>query len=161
MNKHEFADRVEDIKSRMYRIAVLHLGNETLATDAVAEAVYRGLISVKKLREPAYFETWMTRILINECNKLWRRAKREQPLEVLPETAEEEQAFTYLPLKEAIRQLPADLKEVVILRYYADLTLAQTAESLGIPQGTVVTRQRKALKLLKLELLEEEHIDES
>jgi len=119
------------------------------------------LISVKKLREPAYFETWMTRILINECKKLWRRTKREQPPEMLPEPAEEEKAFSYLPLKEAIYKLPSQLKEVVILRYYADLTLAETAESLGIPQGTVVTRQRRALKLLKLELLEEEQTDES
>jgi len=161
MNNEEFAERIGHAKERLYRVALLHLGNETFAADAVAEAVYRGLIAVKKLREPAYFETWMTRILINECNKLWRRAKREQPLEVLPEIAEEEQAFAHLPLKEAIRQLPTQLKDVVILRYYADLTLAQTAESLGIPQGTVVTRQRRALKLLKLELLEEEQIDES
>jgi len=161
MNKYEFAERVECITPRLYRIALLHLGNEALAADAVAEAVYRGLISVKKLREPAYFETWMTRILINECNKLWRRIKREQPQEMPLEPAEEEKAFSYLPLKEAICKLPSQLKEVVILRYYADLTLAETAESLGIPQGTVVTRQRRALKLLKLELLEEEQTDGS
>ena len=161
MDKNEFAGRIECITPRLYRIALLHLGNEAVAADAVAEAVYRGLISVKKLREPAYFETWMTRILINECNKLWRHIKREQPAENLPELAEEEKEYSYLPLKEAIYQLPSQLKEVVILRYYADLTLAETAESLGIPQGTVVTRQRRALKLLKLELLEEEQTDGS
>jgi len=49
----------------------------------------------------------------------------------------------------------------VILRYYADFTLTETAKSLNIPQGTVVTRQRRALKLLKLELLEEESDNES
>jgi len=156
MDKEVYADRIEKLKPRLYRIALLHLGKEAMALDAVAEAVYRGLISVKKLREPAYFETWMTRILINECKKVWRRVKREQPLDAMPETAAEEQAFDLLPLKEAIRQLPQELREVVILRYYADFTLAQTAKSLHIPQGTVVTRQRRALKLLKLELLEEQ-----
>jgi RNA polymerase sigma-70 factor (ECF subfamily) len=161
VDKYEFAERTECITPRLYRIALLHLGNETVAADAVAEAVYKGFISVKKLREPAFFETWMTRILINECNKLWWRIKREQPQDNLIEPAEEEKAFSYLPLKEAICKLPSQLKEVVILRYYADLTLAETAESLGIPQGTVVTRQRRALKLLKLELLEEEQSDES
>ncbi|MCL2425015.1 MAG: sigma-70 family RNA polymerase sigma factor [Oscillospiraceae bacterium] len=161
MDKNLYADRVEQLKPQLYRMAFLHLGNEAMALDAVAEAVYRGLISVKKLREPDYFDTWMTRILINECNKIWRRLKREQPLEAVVELGEDEKEFELLPLKEAIRQLPQELKEVVILRYYADFTLAQTAKSLKIPQGTVVTRQRRALKLLRLELLEEDQEHES
>jgi len=161
MDKEVYAQRIEQLKSRLYRTACLYLGNEALALDAIGEAIYRGLISVKKLREPAYFETWMTRILLNECKKVWRRAKREEPFETMPETAGEEQAFESLPLREAIRALPEDLREVVILRFYADFTQAETAKSLNIPQGTVVTRQRRALKLLKLELLEEEATHES
>jgi len=161
MDKETYADRVEQIKARLYRIAFLHLGNEARALDAVSETVYRGLISVKKLREPAYFETWMTRILINECNKIWRRVKGEQPLDAMPGSAAEEQTFELLPLKEAIRQLPQELREVIILRYYADFTLSQTAKSLNIPQGTVVTWQRRALNLLRLELSEEEQRHES
>jgi len=161
VNKNEYAKRSEAIKSKLYRMAMLYLGNEEMAADVVSEAIYRGLISVKKLREHKYFDTWMTRILINECNKQWRRNKREQLVEAIPETAECEKAYDYLPLKEAICQLPTELKEVIILRYYIDYTLAETAESLGIPQGTVVTRQRRALKLLKLELSEEEQSNES
>ena len=65
------------------------------------------------------------------------------------------EVFDTLPLKEAIRRLPRKLKEVVILRYFAGYTLIETAETLQIPQGTVATRQRKALKVLKLELSEE------
>ena len=155
MDKHTYAERVGHLQAKLYRIAYLHLGNEAMALDAVAETIYRGLISVKKLREPAYFDTWMTRILINECNKSRRRTNREQPLDDIPESAAAEQAFDSLPLKEAIRTLPSELREVIILRYYADFTLTQTAKSLNIPQGTVVTRQRRALKYLRLELLEE------
>jgi len=161
VNKNEYAKRAEVLKSKLYRMAMLHLGNEDMAADAVSETIYRGLISVKKLRKPAYFDTWMTRILINECNKQWQQIKREQTVDELPESAEDEKAYDYLPLKEAICQLPTELKEVIILRYYIDYTLAETAESLDIPQGTVVTRQRRALKLLKLELLEEEQSNES
>ena len=161
MDKNEYARRAEEVKSKLYRMAILHLGNEEMAVDAVSETIYRGLISVKKLREPLFFETWMTRILINECNKQWRRIKREQLVETLPESAEYEKAYDYLPLKEAICRLPAQLKEVIILRYYADYTLAETAKSLDIPQGTVVTRQRRALGLLKLELSEEDQSNES
>ncbi|MDP4109797.1 MAG: sigma-70 family RNA polymerase sigma factor [Bacillota bacterium] len=153
MDENEFAARTERLKARLYRIAFLYLGSENMAVDAVDEAVYRGLKALKKLRRPEYFDTWMTRILINECKKELRRRKREQPLDVLPETAAEE--FDPLPLREAVRRLPPQLREVVILRYFAGYTLAQAAESLGIPQGTAVTRQRRALSILKLEICEE------
>mgnify|MGYP002512718484 CR=1 FL=1 len=71
----------------------------------------------------------------------------------LYETAVEE--FDILPLQEAIKKLPKELKDVIILRYFMGYTLSETAELLKIPQGTAATRQRKALKLLKLELGEE------
>jgi len=154
MDKNEFVTRTEQIKTRLYRTAFLYLGSENMALDAVDESIYRGLLSVKKLRQPEYFETWITRILINECKKELRRRKREQPLDTIPETAEE--MFDSLSLKEALSRLPQVLKEIIILRYFTGFTLAETAISLEIPQGTVVTRQRRALSLLKLELSEEE-----
>jgi len=160
MNNGVFAEKIELIKLKLYRIAFLYMRNEEDAMDAVSEAVYRGLLSFKKLREPEYFDTWMTRILINECNKMWRKTKNDVSIDDVPEIAENEKAFELLPLKEAIQKLPKDLKEVIILRYYSDYTLSETAKALDIPQGTVVTRQRRALKLLKLELSEEQ-TDES
>ena len=71
-------------------------------------------------------------------------------MDALPETAEEQ--FDALPLKEAIRRLPPELKDVILLRFFTGLTQAETAQALSIPQGTVATRQRRALSLLKLEL---------
>ena len=154
MDVNEFTVRTERLKNRLYRMAFLYMGSESIALDAVDEAVFRGLNAFKKLRQPEYFETWMTRILINECKKEIRNRKRELLLDTLPETAVEE--FDSLPLKEAILLLPRELKEVIILRYFSGFTLAETARSLEMPQGTVVTRQRRALSLLKLELSEEE-----
>lgn len=153
MNKEEFGKRIEHIRLRLFKTALLYLGSEALALDAVDETVYKALCSYRKLRQPEYFDTWITRILINECHNELRRQKRFRPLDELPETATEE--FDALPLKEAIRRLPGELKEVVILRYFAGYTLSETAEALQIPQGTAATRQRKALKLLKLSLSEE------
>ena len=71
----------------------------------------------------------------------------------LPETAAE--AFDALPLREAIARLPKELRAVIVLRYFQGLTLAETAQALGLPPGTVSTRQRRALSLLKLHLTEE------
>lgn len=153
MDAQEFAARITQIQGRLYAIARLYLGNESMALEAVDEAVYHGLRSLRRLREPQFFNTWMTRILINECKKELRRRKREYLLEAIPEEATE--MYDALPLKEAILHLPQELKEVIILRYFAGYTLAETSQILEIPQGTVVTRQRRALQVLRLALSEE------
>ena len=153
MDQKNFAARLEPLRMRLYKTALLYLDNESQAVDAVDEAVYKGLRSCRSLRQPEYFETWLTRILINVCYDQLRRQKRFVPLEELSETAVED--FDALPLKEALRRLPKELRDVVILRFFADCTLAETADILGIPPGTAATRQRKALQLLRLELREE------
>ena len=84
-------------------------------------------------------------------------------------TREQENILDYIPkgvtllpntsrarkAEEAVRRLPEELRAVVILRYFAGYTQAETARALNIPQGTAATRQRRALQLLRLELGEE------
>ena len=153
MTKDEFALRIEAIRKRLYKTALLYLGNETQALDVVDETVYKALCGYRKLREAELFDTWITRILINECYNELRRQKRVQYVDIIPETAVEK--YDALPLKDAILHLPKELKDIIVLRYIMGLTLVETAETLKIPQGTAATRQRKALKLLKLEWGEE------
>lgn len=153
MNNDEFAIRIEAVRTRLYKTALTYLGSEALAIDAVDEAVYKALCGKWRLRQPEYFDTWITRILINECHNELRRQKRILPLEESPVMTAEE--FDSLPLKEALRKLPKDLKDVIILRFFGGYTVSETAQTLYIPPGTVATRQRKALQLLRLELEEE------
>lgn len=154
MNTESFARRIEQVRLKLYKTALLYLGNETAAMDVLDETVYKALKNIRRLRQPEYFDTWITRILINECHNENKRRKRFSLLEETPDPPVED--FDALPLKEAIRKLPQDLKEVVILRYFAGYTLAETAEALQIPRGTAATRQRRALALLRLELEEKE-----
>lgn len=155
MREQEFAQRLEGLRPRLYRIALLYFGgSESRAVDVVDEAVYRALCSLRKLRQPEYFETWMTRILINECHREQKRMSRFRPIDTLPEEAAEQ--YDSLPLKEALGKLPRELKEVVLLRYFAGYTQAETAKALELPQTTVLSYQRRALALLRLELGEEE-----
>lgn len=130
MTEQEYIRRAESLKEQLYRTAAVYLGSPSDAVD-----------------------TWLTRILINVCNSELRRRKRELAVAELPETAQEE--FDALPLKEALRRLPKDLRDVIILRYFTGLTLEETAQALDIPRGTVSTRQKKALSLLRLELTDE------
>ena len=153
MTDAEYARRAHALRQKLYKTALLYLSDEASALEAVDEAVYKGLRSHKKLRQEEYFDTWLTRILINECRNEQRRRQRVQPVETLPETAAE--AFDALPLKEAVARLPGELRDVVILRFFAGYTLQETADALVIPRGTAATRQRRALALLRLELEEE------
>lgn len=156
MNADEFAKRIEQIRMKLYKTALLYLGNESSAIDILDEAVYKALRGYKKLRQPEYFDTWVTRILINECYNERKRLKRCSPMAELPESAVED--FDSLPLKEAVACLPKVLKDVVILRYFSGYTLKDTADTLQIPLGTAATRQRRALALLRIELGEEEAV---
>ena len=155
MDHEEFAARTQAIRAWLYRTAYLYLGCEADALEAVDEAVYKALSALKQLRQPEFFDTWLTRIVLNECHRELRRRRRLSPEETLPESAGAD-AYDPLPLKEAVRRLPEELRTVVILRFFAGYTQAETAAALNIPQGTAATRQRRALELLRLELGEEE-----
>ena len=154
MDHEEFAARTQAVRQRLYRTAYLYLGSEADALEAVDEAVYQALRALKKLRQPELLETWLTRILINTCHKELRRRRWVTGEESLPDSAGPN-AYDGLPLREAIRRLPEELRTVVILRYFAGYTLEETAQSLDLPRGTVSTRQRRTLQLLRLELGEE------
>ena len=77
MTETEYCARAEALKPRLYRTALLYLGGESAAVDAVDEAVYKGLLSHGRLRQEEFFSTWMGRILINVCTDELRRRKRE------------------------------------------------------------------------------------
>lgn len=156
MDKNEFAQLIEAVKKQLYKTAYLYLGNEASALEAVDESIYKAFKAIKSLRHPEYFNTWITRILINECKKELKRLKRIKVVEYMPLDGTHKYDFDSYTLKEAIAHLPEDLRSVVILRYFLGFTLSKTAQVLDIPQGTIATRQRKALLLLKLELSEEE-----
>lgn len=156
MDKNEFAQAIEAVKKQLYKTAYLYLGNEASALDAVDESIYKAFKAIKSLRQPEYFNTWITRILINECKKELKRLKRIKPEEYIPLDSIHEYNFDSFTLKEAIAHLPEELRSVIILRYFLEFTLSKTAQILDIPQGTIATRQRRALQLLKLELSEEE-----
>ena len=156
MKTEEFTQRVQRVRERLYRTAYLYLGREHDALEAVDEAVYRAFRSQFRLREAAFFETWITRVLINLCKDELRRRNRGTLVAAPPEAEASPERLDSLPLREAVAALPEPLRAVVVLRYFTGLTLEETAAALKIPRGTVSTRQKRALELLRLELTEEE-----
>ena len=156
MTVEEYIERVEQLKAKLFPVAMLYLNSSSMAMDAVDEAVYKGYRHIKQLKKPEFFDTWMTRILLNICYKEQKRGKRfSTPYHGAEDTTQIQ--YDNLELKTAIQLLPQKIKDVIILRYFSGYTLKEVAALLDIPQGTVVTHQRKGLALLKLELSEEDY----
>ena len=81
LSKKDYIDLMETNKEMLYRTAYGYLRDETLALDALDEAIFLGYQNRKKIREPEFAKTWLTRILINECLRILKEKKRVIPFE--------------------------------------------------------------------------------
>lgn len=153
MNKQEFTRRVLAVENRLYRIGCGMLQNHQDCMDAVQEAVIKAWANVHRLRNPRYFETWLTRILINECHNIQNVRKKTVTMESLPEPGAYEGENK--PLRDALLALEMDLRLPVLLYYMEGYKLREIAQILHLPEGTVKTRLSRAKKRLK-KLLEED-----
>ena len=144
MDRQEYARRADALKQRLWRTALCYLSDEQAALEAVDSAVYKGLLAVHNLRQPEYFNTWLTRILINECKAEQRRRARLHPLELLAHHAAAQQELDNLPLRQAVAALNPKLRAVVVLRFFAGYTAAAGAGAASA--GTGRFKRRGGLK---------------
>ncbi|MEI3046336.1 MAG: RNA polymerase sigma factor [Romboutsia timonensis] len=113
----------------------------------------RGYTSIlhkyKRFKTRRVFKTWLIKILINKCNALLKKNKKIMNLDMeITEDLKIEESYK-LDLKESINNLDSDLKIIVILYYYEDMSIKDISESLNIPQGTIKSRLSRARKKLK------------
>ena len=154
---HEaFGLLMENRKEAIYRVAYSYVKNREDALDIVSEAVYKAFVSVRKLKNPDYFNTWFTRILINcainHLNKNKKLASFHHTVE--GETGGGVSREEKIDLYSAIDSLDAGEKTIIILMYLEGFTLREIAELLECPLGTVKTRLNKALISLRVKLQE-------
>jgi RNA polymerase sigma-70 factor (ECF subfamily) len=150
-DEESFAALCSVLKAKLFRTAKGILGNETLALDAVSEAVFRAFKGIKNLREPKYAETWFVRIVLNAAKDIKRRQKHEVIMETVPEGAHYDN-HSGLDFFDLIESLQQELREIISLKYYSDYTLVEISAILNIPEGTVKSRLNRALNLLRLEV---------
>lgn len=149
MNDRDYTARVLAMERRLYRIAHALLWNDQDCADAVQEAVFRGWMRRGSLREERYFETWLIRILINECRSLLRRQKiRSLPLESAIARSED----VDLQLRQAIRELPEKYRMPLLLHHLEGYSLAEVGEMLGLPVKLVKSRLHQARAALRKSL---------
>jgi RNA polymerase sigma-70 factor (ECF subfamily) len=136
-----------------YRYATLILGDRADAEDATHDAALTAWRHLGELRDPAKFQAWFGRIVVNACrDRLRARRRRPVHVELDPELSTPD-ANDGLARRDAlavaIRSLSADHREVVVLRFYADLTVEQVAARTGVGAGTVKSRLHYALRHLR------------
>ena len=135
---------------RAYRIAGLLLGDRADAEDATQEALLRAWTGLATLRDPAGFQAWFDRILVNVCRDRLRRRSKVRFI-ALPDDAAHAIADPFRDVLDrdetlrALDALDADERLVVVLHYWADLPLTGVAARTGIPEGTVKSRLHRAL----------------
>ena len=151
-NEESFVALCDAVKVNLYRTAIGILRDETLALDAVSEAIFRGYKGIRKLREPKYVLTWFTRIIINVSITMYEKRKREYLSNVVQFDIAKADDYDDMNFNDLIDNLPIELQEIISLKYYSDLTLADIAVILNLPEGTVKSRLNRALKQLRLEV---------
>lgn len=151
MDKEEFTRAVLEYESTLYRVAKSMLGSEADCADAAQNALLRAWEKQHTLRDTAYFKTWLTRILINECRAMLRQRARFVPLE--EEAAEGEIAPERdSGLYEAVMGLDVKYRVPFVLYYIEGFRTREIASMLKLPEGTVKTRLRRAREILRIEL---------
>jgi RNA polymerase sigma-70 factor (ECF subfamily) len=165
-DKKAYMMLIQENEASMYRTAKAILRSEEDCRDAIQETIIKAYEGITKLRFNEYFKTWLLRILINECNKILRVHKKEIVLEngVVnyfahneDEIKQLEGSYSFnevdnLDLNRALTSLEPELKMVVILFYFEDLSIKEISKVTGTPQGTIKSRLSRARSKLKEKL---------
>ncbi|GIE78601.1 RNA polymerase sigma24 factor [Actinoplanes philippinensis] len=140
--------------------ALLAAGDTHLAEDLVQATlikVYANWATFQKAGNPdAYLRKALVNALIDERRRIWRR--REQPVAELPdqEAATPSGSAGGDAVRQALRELPPRMRAAVVLRYFHDLDVAETAHALGCSEGNVKSQTARGLDRLRAVLHEQQ-----
>lgn len=153
-DREAFALLATEVSDRLFALAQRILRDSDAAGDALQTALVQIWRDLPALRDPDRFEAWSYRILVRSCHADRRRTRRSiTSLELLAGDAAvaDSQASVALrdELERAFIQLTAEQRTILVLIYYRDLSVAEVADALGIPAGTVKSRHYYARRALR------------
>jgi RNA polymerase sigma-70 factor (sigma-E family) len=148
-----FSEYAEACSATMFRTAFLMVGDHQLAQDLVQEALVKTLMAWPRLSDRANLHAYTRRIIVT-TSLSWRRRRsfHERPVAVLPERHGPDLADAVVGHDEvlaALGTLPPRQRAAIVLRFYQDLTEAQTAEAMGCSVGAVKSQVSAGLHRLR------------
>ena len=161
-----FGELVRRWERRIFALTYGMLGREEDARDATQETFLAAFRNLRGFRGDAKVSSWLHRIAVNQCISRQRRAKvrSESALE------EENEAGSFaapvsespvrvvegrqetLAVRRAINSLPLELRQIVVMKEFEELTFREIADALDLPLSTVKSRLYTALKQLQMRL---------
>jgi RNA polymerase sigma-70 factor, ECF subfamily len=142
--------------ARLDTAARLILRDPELARDAVQEATLRAWKNLRGLRDPDRFDAWLHRLTVNACLDLARKRRNRifevelTPLHDAPAPDATSTVADALYVERMLAAVEPAQRAVVVLHYYLDLSLPETAAALGIPVGTAKSRLNRALAAMRI-----------
>lgn len=162
----DFEQFVLDRSSALLRTAVLLVGDHGHAEDLVQTTLLR--VALRWRSASAQPEAYARQVLVNLARDRWRLTRRRVAEQTLPESDASEPSGGRDPaevvanrsaVRQALATLPRRQREVVVLRFFADLSVAQTAAALRTSEGTVKAHTSRALGQLR-RVLGDQHADQ-
>lgn len=155
LGKKTFEEKLEPMRKKLYQYAFCYVKDEHDALDIVSDTVYKAYISYPKLKDKDYFETWITRILINTALDHCRKGSKVLPMDILPEQVMQESSVSreeQWDLYDALDTLEDEKKAFIILRFFEDKSFREIAEIYQMPEGTVKSKVYRILQDLRFKL---------
>lgn len=159
----DFGRLVDRYQKPLFSYLAARVGNAPQAEEAAQESFVRAFLSLKKLRQPESFYSWLLGIAGRVAKEQFRaelhRRQECEVAETLMTSAagpEEDDA-----LEEAIAALPENHRRVILLRYYEGLSCQEVTTRLNLPLGTVTKTLSRAYALLRQELSARERAEQT
>ncbi|MFD1953102.1 sigma-70 family RNA polymerase sigma factor [Paenibacillus thailandensis] len=149
-NLHAFEHLIHAHKTIMYQVAKTILASDADCADAIQEAILKAFEHIRTLREPAYFKTWLLRILINECNQVHRHNKKVIELNEVTVPSSNESGYEKIELKQLLEALPEEERSLLKLYHMDDISIKDLADIYQKPENTIKTRLRRARENARL-----------
>lgn len=144
-----FVELIKENTQAMYKVARGILKNEEDVADALQETILNCYEKIDTLKEPKYFKTWLTRILINNCNDILRKSKWECSYEEQFSLAVVDENVSYGEFIQLIDSLDEKYRMIILLYYVQGFKIREISEILDIKEATVKTRLGRGRKKLK------------
>lgn len=167
-NPNAFGEIVKRWERKIFALCFGMLAREDDATDATQETFVAAYRNLKNFRGEAKVSSWLHRIAVNQCLTTKRRQKARSEDFLDDETNEAERVFVAparaMPsheaernerqraVRSAVASLPADLRMVVVMKEFEEMTFQEISDALQLPLSTVKSRVYTALKQLRLKL---------
>lgn len=155
MSEPTFSEFMAARWAPLYRTAYLLAGNAHEAEELLQNAMVKTCLRWDKIRDKQAADSYVRTTMANLATRLWRRRGRELPSDTLPEDATGaglDVRADHLALWEQIRALPPRMRATLVLRFFDDLTVADTARELGCSVGAVKSQTHHALRRLRAAL---------